>query len=77
MSKYDPYAHRAERWQEVQANKDLFPYLEYIAVGDELECARCRELDGTRKHVDDPFWEKHFPPWHDGCRCDVQSVRRL
>jgi SPP1 gp7 family putative phage head morphogenesis protein len=56
---------------------DLFPYQEYLAIGD----GRVREehlaletlgLNGTGVYRrDDPMWELFQPPWDFNCRCSV------
>jgi len=53
----------------------VFPYRAYVAIHDgrvrqtHLEC-ETHGLDGTNVYrADDPFWEKHRPPWEYNCRC--------
>lgn len=69
-------AQMAERWGEIQDQKELFPYLRYSTVGDDRVRPDHQRLDGVEKHVNDNFWKTHFPPNGWGCRCDVEQVRR-
>ena len=58
----------------------VFPYIEYIHVGD----ARTRDthrqlgslgLDGTGVYRrDDPFWNLFTPPWGYQCRCGTNNL---
>lgn len=65
---------QGRKWLEIQANKDIFPNLKYVTIGDE----RVREdhaiLDGTVRPVDDPFWRRFYPPNDWGCRCKVEQM---
>lgn len=64
-------ANMAEKWQEFEADKDLYPNLKYVTAGD----ARVRDshkiLDGLILPINDPFWKTHLTPNDWGCRCDV------
>lgn len=61
-------------WEDIQNEKDIFPFLRYNAVND----ARTRDEheihDGVLKRVDDPFWNTWFPPNGWNCRCIVERV---
>ena len=62
-------AYAAARWREMQAQADVFPYLKYVADGDERTRPSHMALNGTVARIDDPFWQTHYPPWDFGCRC--------
>lgn len=62
-------AYAAARWREMQAQADVFPYLRYVADGDERTRPSHMALNGTVARIDDPFWRTHYPPWDFGCRC--------
>jgi SPP1 gp7 family putative phage head morphogenesis protein len=66
------YAHTA--YADLQAAGDALPYWQYLTVGDEHVRDSHRALDGVILPKDDPFWQKHFPPWEFGCRCQVVGV---
>lgn len=67
------------QWEGIEAVKDRFPYLEYVAVRDERTRDDHRALHGIVLPVDDTFWADHFPPNGWNCRCRVRKVseRRL
>lgn len=71
-------AYAAGRWQQIQALKHIRPWLRYVHVDPGLEQAHSRPhhaaWHGVVLHVDDPWWDTHFPPngWY--CRCYVMSL---
>jgi SPP1 gp7 family putative phage head morphogenesis protein len=67
-------ARMAAKWQTIQANKDVAPYLEYDAVNDSRTRPEHKTWDGTVLPVDDAFWDTHYPPNGWGCRCTVRQV---
>lgn len=64
-------ANMAEKWQEFEADADLYPNLKIVTAGD----ARVREshkiLDGLTLPVNHSFWKSHTPPFDWGCRCGI------
>ncbi len=70
-------AYAAGAWAEIQANKDAFPYLEYLAVGDEATRPSHAVLHGKVYPIDHEFWQQHYPPNGFGCRCDTAPVSRF
>jgi hypothetical protein len=44
------------------------------ALIDNRTTNRCRERDGLVVPIDDPFWNRNYPPNHWGCRSNVRSV---
>lgn len=58
-------------WGEIELIKDVFPYLKYQTVGDARVRKDHAELDGITRKVDDPFWNRYFPPNDWNCRCRV------
>ena len=66
-------AQMAKKWQTIQAQKHLYPLLEFIAIEDEHTTPLCRSLNGVIKHVDDPFWLRYYPPNHYLCRSTVKQ----
>ena len=61
----------AKKWAKIQAQKGLYPNLTYKTVKDNRVREEHRNLQDITKPVDDPFWDKWYPPngWH--CRCYV------
>ena len=61
----------AEKWDKVQSQKHLYPNLTYKTAKDNRVREEHRNLQDVTKPVDDPFWDKWYPPngWH--CRCYV------
>ena len=66
-------AQNAVRWNQVEKNKDILPYLTYSAVIDERTSDICEPLDGITLPVDDPFWNTFMPENHYNCRCTVEQ----
>ena len=69
-------AYAAGAWAEIRANKDAFPYLEYMAVGDDRTRPAHAVLDGKVWPVDHEFWAHNYPPNGFGCRCTTAPVSR-
>lgn len=55
------------RWYQQQANKDERPYLMRDGINDSRQRPAHKVLSGIIRHIDDPFWQKHYAP--DGYRC--------
>lgn len=55
------------RWYQQQQNKDERPYLMRDGINDIRQRPAHRVLNGVVRHIDDPFWQKHYAP--DGYRC--------
>ena len=68
-------ARAAQQWHQLQADKDLYPYLEYMPSTAAEPRGEHQKLYGVIKPVDDPFWDTWLPPNDWGCRCSVQQVR--
>jgi len=64
----------AEKWQEIQAQKDILPLLKWNTVGDARVRDEHKALEGIVKPVDDKFWDTYYPPIDWGCRCDVDQL---
>lgn len=67
-------ARNAAKWNDIQANKELFPLLRYSAVMDDHTCEICAPLDQTVLPVDDPFWNEFMPPNHFMCKCLTEQL---
>ena len=64
-------SYSANRWNEIQENKDIFKYLRYQTANDERVRDEHAQLDNIVKPVDDPFWDNYMPPNGWSCRCIV------
>ncbi|MBR4804531.1 MAG: minor capsid protein [Bacteroidales bacterium] len=64
----------AARWNEYSSRKDIMPYLQYTAVMDGNTREEHAALNGVVKRIDDPFWDKYYPPNGWGCRCEAVQL---
>lgn len=64
----------AAQWKQAEEQKDFFPYLRYICMFLEDSRQSHKELHGTIAHIDDPFWEKYYPPNDWNCACEVEQL---
>lgn len=70
-------AQMASRWVQFNAEKDIFPNIKYVTVGDERVRDSHRVLDGTVWSLSDPNLDLVYPPKGWGCRCDAQQTDAL
>lgn len=61
-------------WTEIEANKDVLPYLQFTAVIDQNTTDECEHMNGVTAKVDDPIWNTCYPPNHFNCRSSVLQV---
>ncbi len=59
----------AIKWNQIEANKDLLPVLQYQTIGD--ACVICAPLDGLTALANDGIWKKVYAPNHFNCKCIV------
>ena len=64
---------QANRWHEIEAEKELYPNLTYSTVGDGRVRPEHAALDGTTRPINDSFWRKYYPPNGWNCRCTVMQ----
>ncbi len=64
----------AVKWQSIENQKDILPYLRYSAVLDDNTSEICAPLDGIVAPVDDPIWDIIAPLNHFNCRCLLEQV---
>lgn len=62
------------RWEQQQRNKESRPYLMYSAINDSRVRPSHLALNGIIRHIDDPFWLTHYPPWSFRCRCSAIAI---
>lgn len=61
-------------WQRIQRQKDVLPYLRYLASTSERKRPLHKLWYGVIRRVDDPWWQAHFPPNGWGCKCHFEQV---
>lgn len=66
-------AFQASNWRVAQEDEDT-THLQYLATEDDRTRDSHLALNGLILPKNDPFWEKHFPPWEWGCRCRVRPM---
>lgn len=64
----------ASKWNDIEKNKDIRPFLQYSAVMDDHTCDICEPLDGLIAEVDDPVWDDIMPLNHFNCNCVVVQL---
>lgn len=67
-------AYMAGVYEQAQRTKDRRPYLMYSAINDLRTRPNHAAMDGIIRHIDDPFWDSHFPPCGFNCRCGVITL---
>ncbi|WP_334470784.1 phage minor head protein [Arsenophonus sp. PmNCSU2021_1] len=72
-------AYNAGRYAQMMATADLYPYWQYVAVGNSRTRPSHAALHGKVFRYDHPFWQSHYPPNGFNCRCRVRALskRRL
>ena len=66
-------AYARGKWSHQQQNKDKRPYLEYMAINDSRVRPSHLALDGVIRHIDDSFWQTHYPS--NGFRCFLPGTQ--
>ena len=66
-------AFQAANWRVAQEDEDT-THLQYLATEDDRVRESHLALNGIILPKNDPFWEKHYPPWEWGCRCRVRPM---
>lgn len=69
-------AQMARLWAEIQRDKHIFPYVQFIVVRDNHTSEICTPLHNVIVSVDDPMLLMYFPPNHFNCRTIVKKLRR-
>lgn len=67
-------AQMARQWKDYEAQKHLFPNLEFRTAGDDHVREKHAKLNGIVKPVDSEFWDKHTPPLEFNCRCHLRQT---
>lgn len=67
-------SYHSAMWHEITESAEIFPYLRYVTMMDDLVREEHAILDGTIAAVDDPFWTIYYPPNGYNCRCSVEQL---
>jgi hypothetical protein len=65
-------ASNAKKWDAIEKQKSLFPYLRYNANGE--ACPICAPLNGIVLRVGHPFWDRYAPLNHFNCNCILEQL---
>jgi SPP1 gp7 family putative phage head morphogenesis protein len=66
-------AFQAANWETAQLDQDT-THLQYLATEDDKVRDTHLALNGIILPKDDPFWDRHMPPWEWGCRCRIRPI---
>lgn len=64
-------AYSAAAYQVMDAQRDVFPYWQYKSMNDSKVRDTHAALNGVVLPANAKFWERHYPPFEWGCRCQV------
>ena len=67
-------ARAARLWQTIEADKGIYPQLQYNTAGDQRVRKEHAALNKIVRPVDDHFWDMYYPPNGWSCRCTVLQV---
>lgn len=67
-------AQGADKWFDVEEDKELFPMLKYETAGDEKVRPEHGDWDQLVFPVNDPFWNTRMPVNGYNCRCTVTKL---
>jgi SPP1 gp7 family putative phage head morphogenesis protein len=66
-------AFQVYNWRLAQEDVDT-THLQYLATEDEEVRPTHKALNGIVLPKDDTFWDEHYPPWEENCRCHTRSM---
>lgn len=67
-------AHAAGEWERTQRNKRFLPFLVYTLSVSEHRRAEHERYVGIVAPVDDPIWDRLYPPNGWGCKCGIRQI---
>lgn len=62
------------RWEQLERNRERRPYLMYDAINDGRTRPAHRAMDNHIAPIDDPIWNRWYPPNGFRCRCSVIAL---
>ncbi|WP_333662281.1 minor capsid protein [Chishuiella changwenlii] len=68
-------AQMSRLWFEIQRDKAIFPFVQFLVVQDDHTSEICSPLHNLIFSVDDPVLAYYFPPNHFNCRTTVIKLR--
>lgn len=69
-------AQSARKWNDIEAQKDILPYLIFRTQGDSRVRDEHKALEGFTALVDDFVWNSITPPLGFNCRCTIEQVQQ-
>lgn len=69
-------AKAGREWVGFESQKEVFPYLRFIAVMDANTRPDHAAANGIIRPVDDPIWGELQPPLDWNCRCRIEQVSK-
>lgn len=69
-------AHNAAEWRQFEAEKDVYPNLEWIASTSPNPGRDHSAFWGVVRPVDDPFWNEHRPGDRWNCKCELRATNK-
>jgi SPP1 gp7 family putative phage head morphogenesis protein len=69
-------AYASAQYGMLNEQRELFPFWQYMSLGDSHVRPSHAALDGIVLPADHEFWQTHFPPWDWGCRCQCIPLTR-
>jgi hypothetical protein len=69
-------AHAAGEWERTERNKAFLPFLVYTLSTAERKRLEHEGWVGIVAAVDDPIWDRLYPPNGWGCMCGVRQISR-
>lgn len=69
-------AESSATYYRLMEQTDIFPYWEYVTVGDDKVRQEHRALSGLVLPASDAIWDKIYPPNGWRCRCRVKPVMK-
>jgi SPP1 gp7 family putative phage head morphogenesis protein len=67
-------AYAVAQHEALADQRDIFPFQQYLSMGDSKVRPSHAALDGVVLPANSPFWLRHTPPWDWGCRCRVAPL---
>jgi len=67
-------AQNAEKWANIEVDKNILKYLRYNATIDDRTSKICASLNGLTLPVDDKRWNTCAPLNHWKCRCNLEQL---
>lgn len=67
-------AYQAAAHEVGERQADVFPFLQYVTMGDGKVRPAHAALNGVVLPRNHEFWKTHTPPWDWGCRCQAIPI---